>query len=144
VDDPKRPHERKRDYDLKETLRDEAPGFLAWLARGFLAWQERRLSPPECVKAATAEYQKSEDTFSLFLEEEGVANADKTASAKALLERYGDWTKRMHLPPMSGTAFGRRMGALFAREHTRSGYRYRGVGLRVAGPGVMGVTGVTG
>ena len=50
------------DQDLMEKLRDEAPGILAWMIGGALAWQAQGLTPPAAVLSATQEYFQEQDT----------------------------------------------------------------------------------
>ena len=56
VENPK-DGEKKRDRDIQDKLKAEAPGILAWLVRGYLAWKTEGLNPPESVKQAQ-EYQR--------------------------------------------------------------------------------------
>jgi putative DNA primase/helicase len=62
--------EAERDQDLADTLlKAEGPGVLAWMIDGSLDWQERGLTPPEAVTAATAAYLEAQDSFSAWLNE---------------------------------------------------------------------------
>ena len=59
----------ERDENLKNALRAEAAGILAWAVEGCLQWQQQKLNPPEAVLAATANYLAEEDTFEIWLSE---------------------------------------------------------------------------
>lgn len=68
VDDPKKTHEKKRDKNLLEKLKAEAPGILAWLVRGFLEWQKQGINPPAHIIQTTAGYRLNEDAIARFVE----------------------------------------------------------------------------
>lgn len=129
VDKPIAPNERKRDSNLGTTLRSEASGILAWLVRGCLDWQRQGLNPPDSVALATREYKQAEDTISLFLEECCVVHPTAIAGTTALYRVYKAWADEMNLRPMTGTAFGTRLGERFEKKHTRTGNVYQGIGL---------------
>src|SRR5262249_37099487 len=59
----------KQNTNLKAELQDEADGIMNWCLAGCLLWQEKRLSPPETVLAATTEYFDSENTFAMWIAE---------------------------------------------------------------------------
>ena len=67
VEKPSAPNERPRDNKLKEKLKDELSGILAWIVRGALEWREQGLNPPIRVLEITTDYQKEEDLMELFL-----------------------------------------------------------------------------
>jgi putative DNA primase/helicase len=69
VENPKLPHERKRDKHLMDRLLKESSGILAWLYQGFRQWQEQGLNPPEKVMAATNEYRAENNSIMQFLSE---------------------------------------------------------------------------
>lgn len=65
--DPQKRNQKQRDEHLRERLKSEASGILAWLVRGCLEWQRDGLSPPPMVTSATEEYRLGEDTISQFV-----------------------------------------------------------------------------
>ncbi|SKA84116.1 DNA primase family protein [Desulfobaculum bizertense] len=67
--EPQKPNELPRDPNLKDKLRQELPGILAWLVRGCLEWQQDGVNPPPKVLAATDEYRRDEDLLSIFIDE---------------------------------------------------------------------------
>lgn len=68
--DPADPYQRRMDPDLPDKLLAELPGILARLVRGCLQWQELGgLHPPDKIRQAADELQKSEDTFRQFFDE---------------------------------------------------------------------------
>jgi putative DNA primase/helicase len=106
VDDPIAEHERKRDRELLSSLKLEAPGVLAWLVRGALAWQSEGLNPPDNVRAATKAYQKSEDTVGRFLEDCVEENKTGMEQAGPLFAAYELWCEDAPAVSVGKTAFG--------------------------------------
>lgn len=73
---------RTADHGLKETLRREFPGILAWAVRGCLDWQANGLTRPAVVTEATDSYFLAQDSFAAWLDEcciVGPGEADTTA-----------------------------------------------------------------
>ena len=132
---PQTPNERPVDKGLRERLRGELPGILAWLVRGCLAWQEQELAPPPKVLEAVAEYQREEDYLGDFLEEccELVPDDDDVrTTATELYEAFLDW---FHInisakKDMSQKKFGKLMQERCRRERVGGRYYYYGVSLR--------------
>jgi len=129
VDEPKEWFERKADKTLLDKLKAEASGILAWLVRGCLEWQRIGLSPPECVKLATAEYQKDQDTIRLFIDECCQLNAESTARAGELYEGYVSWCKTNGMYPVNSTRFGKHLTETLQIEKRRGkkGNIYMGI-----------------
>jgi P4 family phage/plasmid primase-like protien len=57
------------DRMLKEKLLSEAPGILAWMIKGCLAWQDRELDPPRSVLDYTTEFFADNDTLGEWIEQ---------------------------------------------------------------------------
>lgn len=57
----------KPDRSLAAKLRNELPGILAWMVRGFLDWQKNGFVEPTAVKDATAQYRKEENPVGNFV-----------------------------------------------------------------------------
>lgn len=127
--EPRAPHERPADKNLKEKLLKNPSGVLAWLVRGCLEWQERGLDPPPIVTEATAKYHREEDNVQDFIDE--CCFMERSAEIKAA-EIYGafcDWWKENISPkPLSQKKFGRSMARKFKREK-RGCYIYYGIDL---------------
>lgn len=130
VDSPRAPHEHQRDAKLAETLRSEASGILAWLVRGCLEWQRVGLNPPACVTKATDDYQTEEDTLSEFIAARCLVNETAETKAAELYAAYRQWATDNGLAPMSGTAFGKRVGKKFEKQK-RGGFMVY-VGIRLS------------
>src|SRR5690606_38008565 len=89
------PPELQADPRLKDKLRPELPGIVAWLVRGCLEWQAEGLGQPEEVTAATAEYRDAMDTLGAFLDECCIVAPGEPygCKGKELRERYENWCK---------------------------------------------------
>ncbi len=59
----------ERDDQLAEKLRAEYPQILAWMIRGTIEWQAKKLGRPEQITQAVDDYLESEDTFGEWLNE---------------------------------------------------------------------------
>jgi putative DNA primase/helicase len=84
----------KRDPELKEKLKNEYPGILAWMIRGCLDWQQGGLRPPAAVIAATAEYLSSEDRTAEWLAERCDLDPDGFESKADLFDDWRQWARK--------------------------------------------------
>jgi putative DNA primase/helicase len=126
---PKADHERRSDKNLTEKLKAEAPGILAWLVRGCLAWQEKGLCPPAKVREATEEYRRSEDLLADFLEERCVEDPSAVESAASLYDAFSEWWgSNVSKKVLSKKKFGRLLGRRFKRGKS-STVQYTGLRL---------------
>ena len=91
VDNPIGSKQKKRDPHLKEKLKQEASGILAWLVRGCLEYQKLGLNPPEKVKFATEEYRIDEDIIGSFVGNCCVDSGEEQAAQ--LYRAYKAWAK---------------------------------------------------
>jgi putative DNA primase/helicase len=125
----------ERDMRLREKLKAEAPGILAWAVRGCMAWQAGGMRTPDGVVAATEAYRVESDPLGEFLEERCVTGVRYFVTAGAVFQEYQDWAASQGLGErdparMTSTAFGKKMGQRFERSRGHNGARgYRGVGL---------------
>jgi putative DNA primase/helicase len=128
----------KRDPHLIETLRDEAPGILAWAVRGCLDWCSifgRTLPVPYKILAATAEFQEHEDPLAEFMGERTELDDGGSCTFTALYAEYREWAKANGLSEraqMSAKAVGqhlKRKGYTCIEKHPK---RY--VGLKIVRP----------
>ena len=127
--DPEKPNERKADLDLAEKLKTEAPGILAWLVRGCLAWQREGLNPPKSVLAATQKYQDAEDTIKMFLQECCIEGPERFARAKMFFDTYKKWAEENGEKPKTGKKFGEYMTDRYDWNKDNAGKFYIGIGL---------------
>lgn len=122
-------NERPADIHLREKLSAEAPGILAWLVRGCLAWQHHGLNPPPAVKKATDAYRRDQDRLADWIDE--CCYLDPAASVKAS-EAYDNfktwWEKNVSKKVPSQHKFGKWMTRRFRKE--KSGvYVYYGIDI---------------
>ncbi len=100
-----------RDSDLREKLKAEAPGILAWAVEGCLKWQREGLGLPSTVQAATEEYRKRSNSLEAFLLECCTAKPGLSVSVSALWEEYEQWAKdNPEYPELKHGQFSERLG----------------------------------
>jgi putative DNA primase/helicase len=125
----------KIDPELVRKLKAEAPGIVAWLVRGCLAWQEYGLGMPAKVKIATDEYRQESDTLGEFLADRCVVEKFAHVLAGTLYKEFCDWSRGSgeRFPSLDRRAFSARMvtkGFTKARiGHTRA-WTWLGLRLR--------------
>jgi putative DNA primase/helicase len=130
VDRPQLPNERKADPDLMEKLKAEAPGILAWLVRGCLAWQKEDLNTPEEVMAAIEKYRINADPFDSFLCQCCTEDTSLSVRAKVFYDSYSDWAVKDGTIPLSLVFFGKEMKKRFGSHQDRKGIVYEGVDVK--------------
>ena len=126
--------ENQRDRKLKERLRGELPGILAWAVRGCLDWQRDGLGVSAKVKEATAGYREESDRLGPFLAERCTLDSAARVSRKNLYGTYESWCGREGERPMSTREFAeqiRRRGATEGnvREAGESVRGWHGIGV---------------
>ncbi|MFC1869867.1 phage/plasmid primase, P4 family [Chloroflexota bacterium] len=125
------------DKELLSKLIAEAPGILNWLIEGCLQWQKVGLEPtPDCILAATREYEADSDPLSQFLLDECAITSQAQGKAIDFYRHYADWCKDQGYREkeiLTNNAFGRRMGQKFEKSHERAGAVYHGIGLKCDG-----------
>ncbi|HEX9413039.1 MAG TPA: phage/plasmid primase, P4 family, partial [Ktedonobacterales bacterium] len=99
-------HPERKDKKLPSKLRGEAPGILARLVRGCLAWQKDGLEPPQCVLDATKAYRSDMDIIALWLDERCELGAQNEAKASTLYADYAQWMEDGGERPWTLTRFG--------------------------------------
>ena len=118
-----------RDVNLKDKLRTEGEGILAWLVRGHGMWSERGLEAPSSVTAATEVYRSEEDVIGEFLGECCIFGPDLKVTNRRLWPAYKQWADANGHKTASVTKFGRDLEAkgyaqgkaLVANQRTRKG-----------------------
>ena len=127
--------EGRADRNLKDALKPEYPGILAWMVDGSLEWQRRGLDPPPSVRAATEQYRAESDPIADFLRDRCATDLELTARAGELYLAYQSWALKQGLKEreqLTNTRFGRLMGQRFPKDSDRDGTFYQGVALRPA------------
>ena len=135
---PKAPNERQADPSLKEQLKEERSGILAWLVRGCLAFQQQGLAVPSLITLATEKYRDEEDTILHFLNECCVLRPEASVKASMLYEEYKAWCEQNQFGRgMNATLFGNEISRRFEKKTTKIGRIYQGVGILTAGEGLV-------
>lgn len=117
------------DRGLRQTLKAEAAGILAWAVRGALAWQADGLMPPATVRAATDRYEEDEDPLLEFMAACVVVDPDERTSASAVYATYRSWGEKSKLTKfdmLNQTAFGLRLSKHFQKSRQGQGVMYQG------------------
>ena len=132
--DSNKRNQKQRDDQLREKLKSEASGILAWLVRGCLEWQQQGLNPPDQVTTATENYRLDEDTIGQFVSECCEVAADYHSNATDIYNIFKRWFKVNVSPkpdkcPAQKT-FGSRFGKQFKKEKVGGNTRYFGLKLK--------------
>ena len=80
--------ENQQDKFLREKLRKELPGILAWAVHGCLEWQSDGLNEPASVRDATKEYGKESNEIEQFIDARCEKGPTFEAPASELFEAY--------------------------------------------------------
>jgi len=86
------------DRTLKDTLKAESAGILAWAVRGCLRWQADGLTPPAIVVAETDQYQTGEDPLADFFTQRTVLELDSLVTFGNLYIAYRNWAVEQGIP----------------------------------------------
>lgn len=122
--------EDRKDPKLRERLKTESEGILAWVVRGCLAWQRDDLSPPSKIVDATEDYRKDMDLLADFIDERCLKSADVKVAAGQLYKVYRQWCEDAGIPPCSQKRFGLAITERgFSKTRLNSGNTYHGIGL---------------
>ena len=128
--DPTKPNEQKHDLALLDTLALEAPGILAWLVRGHMAYQKDGLGTPASVKLARDTYRLGESIDPFIAARCDVRDGDEVEGG-VLWEAYRAWCDGAKLKVKTQHWFGRQLATRFEKGRAQSG-RVVYYGLSVA------------
>jgi len=127
---PVKDNERLADLFLQETLMKEAPGILAWLVRGCIAWQEQGLDPPKIVLKAGQAYKEEEDILGPYIEECCYVDPEAKVGASDLYDNYHVWfVKNISKKGLAQKKFGAMMKRAGYDKSKSGTYTYLGIGL---------------
>lgn len=128
--EPRADNERPADLYIRDKLKKEASGILAWLVRGFISWQEVGLDPPAIIKDATQEYKREEDILQDFIDDNCFIDPDVVIGASALYDSFNEWfLKNVSKKGLSQKKFGRLMLKAGFDKMKSGTYSYIGIGL---------------
>jgi putative DNA primase/helicase len=83
----------ERDIHLKEKLRAELPGILAWAIAGARAWVKGGLGTCAEVDLDAASYRSESDSVAQFLAERCELGRDKHAAVGQMVKFYNGWSR---------------------------------------------------
>ena len=98
-----------KDTGLAAMLKSESEGILAWIVRGAVEWYRDGLGVPEVVKAASQDYQSSQDRFAQFLDEcceiGQTFEVPLSLGSQGLYPQYSAWCKTNGMQPLATPRF---------------------------------------
>ena len=99
----------KKDPFFLDKLKDEAPGILAKVVKGCVAWQADGLRPPEKVPLATGEYREEMDVLADYMAEMCLISGEQYVSMKDLYLSYAQWCDELRQRPQNFRLFNRQL-----------------------------------
>jgi putative DNA primase/helicase len=100
-------NERKANPLLEDAIKAESSGVLAWLVRGYRKYKFEGINPPACIKEATREYHKEEDSVGRFVEEKLETYMGSLLPAGECYLAYKQWCVDQDMQAKFSTTFGR-------------------------------------
>ena len=118
---------------MKEKLKAEYPGILAWMIQGCLDCQKNGLRPPQAVTAATDEYLRSEDLIAIWQSECTACEATAKELSSHLFANWKVWAEKGGQHAGTRAHFKEELEKRgFWHEHTRDGSVFHGIRLKGA------------
>jgi putative DNA primase/helicase len=99
----------EQDKNLPDSLKDEAPGILAWAVRGCLLWRRLGLEETPAVTEATASYREESDHVGEFVEDRCVVEPGATVTSGLLWQEYKRWAFASEEVPLSRQTLAKRL-----------------------------------
>jgi putative DNA primase/helicase len=124
--------EDKRDSEKHTKLLDaEGPAILGWAIKGAKAVLQNGLTEPESVKAATQDYQTSEDSLALFIQESCDLKLAWNCRTTEFRDHYEKHCAELGVEPLNGKALTQRLTSEYGVKAGKSnGCRiYKGITL---------------
>jgi putative DNA primase/helicase len=123
----------KRDRQMLDKLKAEAPAILAWIVRGAVRWHQEGLQVPQRVRDAGAEYLADHDDVALWMDECCTRGPDAQCRASDAYASFAAWKKARGEHAQSLTSWGARISAIPGISKIRSGgIQYQGMRLTYA------------
>ncbi len=121
----------KRDKNLSEELKSEAPGILRWMIEGCLKWQEYgSLFDPPLVVETTEDYFSDQDTFGTFIREACAQHQTKSTTTQNLFYAWHTYAEQCGENPGTMKAFSALLKSRgFAKKHTNTGTVWDGLNI---------------
>ncbi len=117
-----------RDPELKEKLRAELPGILAWAVRGCLEWQATGLGDPAAVLEATAGYREQSDPLKEFFDLHCVFDPKACVARAILRTEYKTYCEENGAEPLGAKRFAEALharGVAGGKARIRDGSKIR-------------------
>jgi len=130
VDYPQEKFERKSDHELLDKLKEEAPGILAWLIKGYRKWYEKGLLKPDEVVNAVNEYFECKDHIGRFIKNCCKGKTGAKVKASTLYDAYEKWCIGEFIEPPTQTFFGKDMKKRKFEKKASNGIYYLGIKLK--------------
>ena len=111
--------EARRDRDLPNKLRKEAPGIFNRILAGCMAWQQDGLHPPSAVQTATEGYRKDMDPLLEFFEDRCVFAPLAIVPQTLLHAAYSAWLEVRNERPVSYRFFNRQIKERGITKHLK-------------------------
>jgi len=109
--------EPERDMQMSQKLALELPGILNWAIEGCLAWQkEGKLTKPQAVIAAIANYREDSDGVGKFVEDCLVKEERSDVPKGEVLGDYNLWASNEGYPELTHSEFSPRLKKLGLQE----------------------------
>lgn len=123
-----------KDVHLKDKLRAEYPGILAWFLQGANDWANKGLRIPDKIRAATSEYRDDMDVIGDFITSTCIVHPDRLkyfTASQELYDEYVKWCESTRERPLKRKAFGMRLhGRGFQSEKKAGRMHYIGIGIK--------------
>jgi putative DNA primase/helicase len=114
--------EAKRDRDLLEKLKSEAPGILKWAVDGSMKHQQVGLNPPEAAIRETRKYRDAQDVVAQFIDEKCTLDGQGKIGGRSLYGEYRKWEQsRGEREPMTEKRFSQSLISRAELQKTRGG-----------------------
>jgi putative DNA primase/helicase len=119
----------EKDPELREKLKREWPGILAWMIEGCLDWQERGLVPPEVVTSATDAYLNDQDAIGKWVDQCcNPLDINAFTPLADLFSAFDLWAETLREKRTTSQRFGDRLEAMgFPREKFNGKRGHRGI-----------------
>ena len=120
----------QRDKHLREKLRDEWPGILAWAVRGCREWEAYGLCPPEAVTGATDQFRAEMDWLLRFVSDCCKCVRGAASPCDEIFNKHLEWRAQEGYDKISRNYFGRKMTEAGYGQAVEYGVRcYRNIKL---------------
>lgn len=100
------PHDKKNP-ELPEKLKKEAPGILLWAIEGYRMWKSERLSPTEGMEQALNEYRKASDYMAGYILDHCKTGPEYECKSREIHQDYLRWAEIKEKPCVSLKTFSR-------------------------------------